>query len=71
MSIADWLKERGRQKGRLEAHRSLLLKQLRLRFGAVPEADVARISAAGVEQLEVWTERVITAASLAEVLGEE
>lgn len=82
VSVADWLEQRGRlkgldeglregrQEGRLEANRSTLLKLLRLRFGAVPEADVARISAAGAEQLELWTERVITAASLAEVLGE-
>jgi predicted transposase YdaD len=78
VSVADWLEERGRLKGldqgrlegRLEGQRSTLLKLLRVRFGALPEAEVARVHAADAEQLERWTERVVTAATLAEVLGE-
>jgi len=48
----------------------MLLKQLRVRFGALPETEVARVQAASAEQLERWTERVLSAATLAEVLAE-
>ncbi len=66
VSVADWLEERGR----LNGQRSMLLKQLRVRFGALPETEVARVQAATAEQLERWTERVLSAVSLAEVLAE-
>jgi predicted transposase YdaD len=69
--------ERGRQDGELEgqregelrAERRVLLEQLRLRFGELPAAVVARIEAAEVPELDLWTERVVTASHLDEVLG--
>lgn len=86
MSVADWLEERGRLKGldegrregrreghregQLEGQRSTLLRLLRVRFGELSEAQQARVRAADAEQLERWTERVISAATLAEVLDE-
>ncbi len=74
VSVADWLEERGRlrglDQGRLEGQRSLLLKQLSRRFGPLPEAASARIQGAEAPQIETWAERVLTAATLAEVLGE-
>lgn len=77
MSIADWYEDRGRQagleKGRDEGlrtgARNALLRQLRARFGALPEAAEARIQAADTAQLDVWIDRVLTAATLDEVLG--
>ncbi|MFS8069616.1 MAG: DUF4351 domain-containing protein, partial [Byssovorax sp.] len=60
----------GVQKGEQQGRRSMLLRQLRLRFGELPEATVARVNAAGVPQLDLWTDRVITAASLADVLAD-
>ena len=80
MSIADWYEDRGRQaglaKGRDEGRdeglkigaRNLLLKLLRTRFGALPEAAAARIQAADAAQLDVWAERVLTASTLDDVL---
>lgn len=82
VSVADWLEEQGRQKGldeglrkgldkgRLEGQRGILLKQLQARFGALPEAVTTRIQSAEGRQLDVWAERVLTAATLAEVLDE-
>jgi hypothetical protein len=74
VSVADWLEERGRLKGldegRLEGQRSMLLKMLRSRFGPLPEAAATRLQSADAPQLEAWAERVLTAATLAEVLGE-
>ncbi len=64
VTLADRLREEGRQKG----ERKLLLKLLTLRFGKLPEAALARVNAAGVEQLEAWAERVLTALTLAEVI---
>jgi predicted transposase YdaD len=77
MSVADMLREEGRkegeQKGRKEGEqkgeRKILIKQLRLRFGDLSDAVVARIRAAGPRQIERWAERVLTARSLDEVLG--
>ena len=65
MSVADMLREEGRKEG----ERTILLKQLRLRFGELSDAIVARIHAARPKQLERWAERVLTARTLDEVLS--
>ena len=74
MSIADWYEERGLQagltKGLTTGARNALLKLLRARFGALPEAAASRIEAADTAQLDVWIDRVLTAASLDDVLGD-
>ncbi|EYF06955.1 hypothetical protein [Chondromyces apiculatus] len=66
---ASELKE-GRQEGVLEGRRVMLLKQLGARFRTLPDAVVARVNSAGTADLEVWAERVLTAATLAEVVGD-
>ena len=58
----------GRREGEREAERRVLLKQLRLRFGELPAAVVARIEAAEVPELDVWTERIMMASRLEDVL---
>lgn len=68
MSTLDWIHAKVREEA-LEASRSLLLRQLELRFGTVPARARAKIRAATPSQLECWALRVVTAASLAEVLG--
>jgi hypothetical protein len=64
MTAGEQLIERGRVEGR----RTTLLKQLRVRFGVLPSDVEARIQAADERQLDVWVERVLTAATLAEML---
>jgi hypothetical protein len=59
----------GERKGERNAERRLVLKLLRLRFGELPAAVVARVEAAEVPELEVWTERFVTASRLEDVLG--
>lgn len=66
VTVADQLIERGRQEGL----RATLQKQLRLRFGALSDDVAMRIARADTVQLEQWVERVLTAATLAEVLDE-
>ena len=58
------------KEGRNEGVRSVLLRQLRTRFGELPSATVARIEAADMADLEQWSERVLGARTLAEVLGD-
>jgi hypothetical protein len=59
----------GERRGERNAERRVLLKQLRLRFGELPATVVARIEAAEVPELDAWTERVVTASQLEDVLG--
>jgi hypothetical protein len=75
MTAADMLIERGRKQGRDEGNaergRAMLLKLLRSRFGmTLPEAVVARVNVADTSQLDAWFDRGLTAATLAEVLGD-
>jgi hypothetical protein len=65
----DQGRKAGRREGERDAERRVLLKQLRLRFGELPAAVVARVEAAEVPELEAWTERFVTASRLEDVLG--
>ncbi|WP_437775181.1 DUF4351 domain-containing protein [Sorangium sp. So ce1097] len=56
--------------GRQEGERAILLRQLRARFGELPEAVVARVEGAETAALERWAERVLSAKTLADVLDE-
>jgi len=73
VTLADRLREEGLQKGlkkgALHERRGLLLKLLTLRFGELPDAAVARVNAAGMDQLDQWLELVLTAPTLADVIG--
>jgi predicted transposase YdaD len=65
--------QKGREEGREEGllhERKLLQKLLVRRFGALPEAVVARVNAADFAQLEAWADQVLTALTLADVLGD-
>src|SRR5690606_14865704 len=55
--------QRGLRRGRAEVS----LKQLRLRFGSVPAEAQQRVERASAEELDRWTERVLTAGSLEHV----
>ena len=73
MTTAEMLRREGRREGKAEGKaegkREMLLFLLRQRFGRLPAATVARIGAAGIEQLDVWSGRVLAASSLDDVLG--
>jgi hypothetical protein len=74
-SVADQLREEGRRDGEAEGllrgQRKILLKLLRARFGELPEAAVARVNAAELGQLDTWAERVLSAQTLADVIGSD
>jgi len=59
----------GEKKGRQEGEAALLRRQLIRRFGALPAWAEECLAQASLEQLETWGDRVLDAATLAEVLG--
>ena len=63
--------EQGVKQGLEQGERKLLLRQLRRRFGAEVDGEIERrVAAAPAEQVEVWAERVLSAATLAELLAD-
>jgi predicted transposase/invertase (TIGR01784 family) len=65
-------RQEGRQEGRLEGSRTLLLRVIQQRFGTKLEPTMEqRLRNATLEQVEAWSSRVLTAASLAELFAED
>ena len=68
--VDNWRRE-AIQEGLQEGERKLLLRQLRRRFGAAVDHEIERrVTAAPAEQIELWAERVLSAATLAELLAD-
>ena len=65
MTIADQLRREGYKEGKKET----LLIQLGAKFGKVPRAVVERVNAASTAQIDRWIKRILTADSLAELMG--
>lgn len=59
----------GEAKGRAEGRAELVLRQLTLRFGTLPETVQARVRSARIEELDRIGERLLTAGSLDEALA--
>jgi len=71
VTAGQQIREEGRQEGRREGACALLLRQLRRRFGtAVNAAIEQRIATASIEQIDTWAERVLSAATLTELLAD-
>ena len=62
--------QEGREEGRQQGEASMLLRLLQLKFGDVPEAVRQKIERADAQTLLAWSERVLTAASLEQVIGD-
>ena len=63
--------EQGRKEGRQQGIQALLLRLLRQRFGdEVPPYVEQQIATASIEQIEAWSVRVLSAATLAEVFAD-
>ncbi|MEZ4300158.1 MAG: DUF4351 domain-containing protein [Polyangiaceae bacterium] len=67
-SIAEQLEEKGFKRGRGEGERAIVLRQLERRFGSLPPEALTRIKEASSAEIERWADRILTAATLAEVL---
>lgn len=68
-TYAEELIEQGLQDGRVTGQREMLLKLLRQRFGYLNARTEQRIATATGEQLDAWTSRILSAATLGEVLA--
>jgi flagellar biosynthesis/type III secretory pathway protein FliH len=63
--------QQGLQQGLEQGERKLLLRLLRRRFGTEVDSETERrVATAPAEQVEVWAERVLSAATLAELLAD-
>lgn len=60
----------GRQEGRQEGQATILLRLLQLKFGDVPEAVRRKIERADPRTLLVWSERVLTAAGIEQIIDD-
>ena len=69
MTVGQILREEGRREGRAEGRAEVLVRQLRVKFGEVPEEALARLRSASIDQLDSWAERVLTANSIEEALS--
>jgi flagellar biosynthesis/type III secretory pathway protein FliH len=70
--VQEWTRqwwEEGRQEGRQQGEAAILLRQLERKFGPLGANVRERITRADAERLLVWSERVLTATSLEEVLA--
>jgi predicted transposase/invertase (TIGR01784 family) len=67
MTGAEALIRKGREEGREQGQRELLVKQLTIKFGPLPESIVSKVTALSERRLETLAERFVTAASLAEL----
>jgi predicted transposase/invertase (TIGR01784 family) len=71
MTAGQRLIEQGRQQGIQQGIQGVLLRLLRQRFGDAVNAQVEqRIATASLEQVETWTGRVLSAATLAAVIAD-
>lgn len=68
-SVAEQLIEQGRHEGVLRGRREVLVRLLRVRFGELSDSVIALVNGADVAKLDVWVERVLSAPTLADVLG--
>jgi hypothetical protein len=63
-------KQEGIQEGRQEGEAMILLRLLQLKFGAVPEVARRRIESADAQTLLAWSERVLTAENIEQVIAD-
>ena len=64
VKYSDRLFAEGEAKGRAEGERSMLLKQLALKFGPLDDATTDRVRTADSDALERWLERIIVVTQL-------
>lgn len=71
MTAAETLRIHAKAEGKTEGKAELVLRQLRLKFGEVPEAVRERILNAASDELDVFADGVITAARIEDIIEVE
>jgi hypothetical protein len=59
----------GIEQGQKQGEARALLRKLRARFGPPSDDLAARVEGAELSELELWLDRILTAATLEEVFG--
>jgi hypothetical protein len=62
-------RQEGRQEGRQAGAVQLLMRMLEMKFGNLPADIKAKLDQADEEQIILWSERILTAETLAEMFG--
>jgi hypothetical protein len=71
MTAGQRLIDQGIQQGIQQGERAVLLRQLRKRFGDQVSREIEhRLAIASGEQIATWTERVLSATTLTELLAD-
>ncbi|HSS00785.1 MAG TPA: Rpn family recombination-promoting nuclease/putative transposase [Kofleriaceae bacterium] len=71
MTAGEKLIQQGEERGFQQGERALLLKLLRKRFGSqVDDATERHLETASTEQIAIWAERVLSVATLTELLAD-
>ncbi|MCQ9618221.1 hypothetical protein L1889_17345 [Paenalcaligenes niemegkensis] len=68
--IEDRAAEVAKVEGKVDGERQLLLKQIKLKFGSVPDWAQAKLDQASSGEMDVWSERILTADSLDALLAD-
>jgi len=68
-AIAGYQWDEGRAQGKAEATRALVTRQLERKFGPLSSQHQAQLDSATLEQLEHYSDALLLASSLDEVLG--
>ncbi|MBE0436645.1 MAG: hypothetical protein IBX56_12665, partial [Methylomicrobium sp.] len=63
--------EEGREEGREEGQRALLHRLITLKYGALPEDIALKLAQADTVQLRRWSERMLTADTLAQLFTDQ
>ena len=69
--VLQQIKADCRREGKREGKRDMLLRQLRKKFGDVPQAIEQRVEHARPRELDSWADEVLVAATLEQVFAEE
>ncbi len=68
--FAERFIQQGKLEGKQEGEAAMLLRLLRLKFGEVPEVVRRKIQNTDPQTLLEWSDRVLTASSIEQVIGE-
>ena len=60
-------RKEGRKAGRQEGEIGVLLRQMRLKFGALGAATLARVQSADTDQLLRWSEHILSAETVEDI----
>lgn len=69
-TVADYLRQEGRQEGMQQGETNLLMSMLKAKFKVLPDSDVQKIKSANLDILRRWAINFVNAKTLDEVFNE-